>query len=171
MNLYFLRHGLAAERDPQSFPDDSRRPLVAKGEERTRLCGEAMRALAVSLDRILSNPYPRAAQTAEIVAARLGLKKRLEFRDELTPGGDSQALVRYLKRIRPGPEHVLLVGHEPDLSQFMSHLISGGPAAALEMKKGGLAKLSIAAELRYARCATLAWLLTPKQLVLLAEGD
>ncbi len=168
MNLYFLRHGLAVKRDPQRFPDDSRRPLLMKGEERIRLCCDALRALEVSFDRILSSPYPRASQTAEIVAAALDLKKRLEFRDELIPGGDPQVLIRYMNQLRPVPENVLLVGHEPDLSRFISHLICGGPAAAIAMKKGGLAKLVIAAELRYARCATLAWLLTPKQMALLA---
>jgi len=170
MNLYFLRHGLAAERDPQRFPDDSRRPLVAKGGKRLRLGCDAMRALEISFDRILSSPYPRAAQTAEIVVAALGLKRRLEFRDELTPGGNPRVLVRYLNGLQPAPESVLLVGHEPDLSQFISQLISGGPAAAIAMKKGGLAKLEVAKELRYARCATLAWLLTPKQMALLAGG-
>ncbi len=168
MNLYILRHGLAAERDPQCFPDDSRRPLVAKGKERIRLVCDAMRALEISFDRILSSPYPRATQTAEIVAAALGLKKQLEFRDELIPDGDPRGLIRYVNRLRPVPENVLLVGHEPDLSRFISHLICGGPAAAIGMKKGGLAKLEIATELRYARCATLAWLLTSKQLALLA---
>ena len=168
MNLYILRHGLAAERDSLRFPDDSRRPLVAKGEERVRLGCDAMRTLEISFDRILSSPYPRAAQTAEIVAATFGLKKRLEFRAELIPGGDLQILIRYVNRLRPVPENILLVGHEPDLSQFISHLICGGPAAAIALKKGGLAKLEIATELRYARCATLAWLLTSKQLARLA---
>ena len=90
MNLYIFRHGLAAERDPQRFPDDSRRPLVAKGKERIRLGCDAMRALEISFDQILSSPFPRAAQTAEIVPATLGLKKQLELRDELIPGGDPQ---------------------------------------------------------------------------------
>lgn len=168
MNLYFLRHGLAAERDPQRFADDSRRPLLPKGEERIRSLCAAMSALEVSFDRILSSPYRRATQTAEIVAATLGLQKRLEFRDELAPGGDSKALVLYVNRLRPGPENVLLVGHEPDLSRLISRLISGGPSVAIDMKKGGLAKLAIESKLRYARCATLAWLLTPKQMALLA---
>ncbi len=168
MNLYLLRHGLAAERDPRKFPDDSLRPLLAKGEERIRLCGEAIRALGLSFDLILSSPYRRAAQTAEIVAAQLGLRKRLQFCDELACGGDPKGLVRYLKRLRPERENLLLVGHEPDLSQLMSWLISGDSAVAMAMKKGGLAKLEIEGELRYGRCATLAWLLTPKQLALLA---
>ena len=168
MNLYLLRHGLAAERDPQEFPDDSQRPLLPKGEERIRLACAALESLELSFDWILSSPYRRAAQTAEIVAAKLGLRKRLKLCDELACGGDPKALVRYLKELLLGPESVLLVGHEPDLSQLISWLISGDTAVAIAMKKGGLAKLEIEAELRYGRCATLAWLLTPKQLALLA---
>ena len=168
MNLFFLRHGLAAERDPQRFPDDSRRPLLVKGEDRIELLGAALQRLEISFDRILSSPYLRASRTAEIVAAMLRLKKRLEFRAELAPAGDPKALVHYVNRLRPDPENLLLVGHEPDLSQVISRLISGGPATAIDMKKGGLAKLAIEGELRYARCASLAWLLTPKQLALLA---
>ena len=168
MNLYFLRHGLAAERDPQRFPDDSQRPLLRKGEERIRLVGAALQALDISFDRILSSPFRRASRTAEIVAATLGLKKRLEFRDELTPGGDAKVLIRHVNRTRLVPENVLLVGHEPDLSQLISRLISGGGSTTIDMKKGGLAKLAIEPELRYARCATLAWLLTPNQLARLA---
>jgi len=171
MNLYCLRHGLAAERDPRCFPDDSLRPLLSKGRKRLRLGCAALPAMELSFDRILSSPYLRAFQTAELVAATLGLKKRLEVRAELAPGGDSQALVRYVSRLRPRPENVLLVGHEPDLSRLISHLISGDPGTAIEMKKGGLARLEIGPELRYSRCATLAWLLTPKQLELLGGGN
>jgi phosphohistidine phosphatase len=167
MNLFILRHGLAVERDPVSFPDDSRRPLTLKGEDRVRMISDAMRALELSFDRILSSPYRRASQTAEIVAAGLGLRKVLEFSDDLTPEGDPKALLRQLGRVEPAPESVLLVGHEPYLSELISRLISGEPAAAIDMKKGGLAKLETTAQLRFGTCATLAWLLTPKQLALM----
>ncbi len=71
MNLFILRHGISVERDPVSFPDDSRRPLTLKGEERVRLICEAMQALELSFDHILSSPYLRASKTAEIVATAL----------------------------------------------------------------------------------------------------
>ncbi len=168
MNLYFLRHGLAAERDSNRFPDDSRRPLLPKGRARIRQGCDALCALEISFDWILSSPYRRASQTAEIVAAALNLKKRLIYREELTPGGDPKSLVRYVNGLLPEPQDVLLVGHEPDFSQFIAHLIAGGPSAAIDMKKGGLAKLEIPSGFRYARCARLAWLITPKQMALLA---
>ncbi len=167
MNLFILRHGISVERDPVSFPDDSRRPLTLKGEERVRLICEAMQALELSFDHILSSPYLRASKTAEIVATALALKKVLEFRDELTPEGDPKALVRYINQLRPMPENLLLVGHEPSLSGLLSQLISGEPTAAIDLKKGGLAKLEIEAQLRLGPCATLAWLLTPKHMALM----
>ena len=122
MNLYFLRHGLAAERDARQFPDDSRRPLLPKGRARLRKGCDALRAMEISFDWILSSPYPRASQTAEIVAAALDLKKRLVFRDELAPGGDPRSLVRYVNSLQSDPQDVMLVGHEPDLSQLIAFL-------------------------------------------------
>lgn len=167
MNLFFLRHGVAVERDPKSFPDDSRRPLTLKGEDRMRLVCDALQALELSFDVILASPFLRARQTAEIVAGSLGLRRVLEFREELAPAGDIPALLRYVNRISPRPENVLLVGHEPDLSQLLSTLISGEPAAEIDLKKNGLAKIEVTDRLKLGRCATLNWLLTPRQLALL----
>ena len=167
MNLFILRHGIAVERDPVSFPDDSRRPLTLKGEDRLKMICEAMKALELSFDHLLSSPFRRASQTAEIVAEALNLKKILEFRDDLTPEGDPKALVRYLSKLEPTPENVMLVGHEPYLSSFISQLISGEAVAEIDLKKGGLAKLEVESPLRFGPCAKLAWLLTPKQMALM----
>jgi len=168
MNLYFLRHGVSVERDPQSFPDDSRRPLTLKGEDRVRLVCDAMQALELSFDNILASPFLRSRQTAEIVAGTLGLRRALEFRPELTPGGDLKAFIRFVNRFQPAPENLLLVGHEPDLSRLLSLLISGTEVALIDLKKNGMAKLEVTGKLRFGQCATLNWLLTPRQLGLLA---
>ena len=168
MNLFILRHGVAVERDPQSFPDDSRRPLTLKGEDRVRLVCDAMQALELSFDQILASPFLRCRQTAEIVAGTLGLRRVLEFRAELVPDGDPKALIRFVNRLQPVPENLLLVGHEPYLSRLMSLLISGTDAAFIDLKKNGMAKLEVAQKLRHGQCATLNWLLTPRQLGLLA---
>lgn len=167
MNLFLLRHGVAVDRDPQSFPDDSRRPLTLKGEDRVRLVCDAMQALELSFDRILASPFLRSRQTAEIVASSLGLRRALEFREELTPTGDPQVLFRFINRLSPKPENLLLVGHEPYLSGLLSVLVCGQADAAIDLKKNGLAKIEAAQRLKFGRCATLNWLLTPRQLALL----
>jgi phosphohistidine phosphatase len=168
MNLFLLRHGVAVERDPHSFPEDARRPLTLKGEDRVRLVADAMRALELDFDRIITSPYLRARQTAEVVASALGLRRGLESSETLAPEGDPRALLRLINRVTPGPENVLLVGHEPYLSRLLSLLISGHTDAAIDFKKNGLAKMEVAQRLKFGRCATLNWLLTPRQLGLLA---
>ncbi len=168
MNLYILRHGIAVEPGTPGFENDSERPLIPKGERRLREAAAAMKKLELSFDLILSSPFIRAKQTAEIVAGELKLKKRLEFSDELAPGGSFKALIHALNELKPAPENVLLVGHEPYLSRLISLLVTGGAdAAAIEMKKGGLCKLE-ADSLHAGSCSRLIWLLTPSQMELMA---
>ncbi|HEV2438405.1 MAG TPA: phosphohistidine phosphatase SixA [Verrucomicrobiae bacterium] len=163
MNLYILRHGIAVERDEPGFKTDADRPLIPKGKRQLRQIAAAMKNLEVHFDLILSSPFLRARQTAEIVANALRLKKRLAFSDELTPDGEPKALIQQLNELKPAPESILLVGHEPYLSQLVALLISGRAAPSVELKKGGLCKLETGV-LSFGRCATLAWLLTPKQM-------
>ena len=167
MNLFLLRHGIAVERGTPGYSRDSDRPLTPKGERRLANIADAMEAMGLTFDLILSSPYVRARQTAEIVADALGLKQKLEFSEALTPDGDAKALIAELNRLGPEPGNVLLVGHEPFLSALVSLLTTGEPRLALDFKKGGLCKLE-AETLRPGRCATLAWLLTPRQMGLMA---
>src|ERR1039458_5675990 len=126
MNLYLLRHGIAAEPGVTGFEPDSERPLTAKGKNRLRTTAKAMVELDLSFDLILSSPFLRAKQTAEIIAESLKLKKQLRFSDVLTPDGNPKALIRQLNELKPVPENILLVGHEPYLSQLIALLTAGG---------------------------------------------
>jgi phosphohistidine phosphatase len=163
VNLYLLRHGIAVEPGTPGYERDSERPLIPKGERRLRAAAAAMKKLGLSFDLILSSPFVRARQTAEIMAEELKLKKHIRFSDDLVPGGNARALIHALNELKPAPENLLLAGHEPNLSRLISLLVSGGADAAIEMKKGGLCKLEIG-ELCHGRCAQLAWLLTPAQM-------
>jgi phosphohistidine phosphatase len=166
MNVYLLRHGLAADADIQNFAKDSDRPLTPKGKRKVWKIAEGMAALDLAFDLILSSPYLRARQTAEIVAEVFKARKRLEFSDTLTPGGSAKKLVELLKKLESPAADVLLVGHEPYLSELIALLVAGQIGFSVVMKKGGLCKLSTVS-LRAGRCAALEWLLAPKQLVLL----
>jgi len=167
MNLYLLRHGLAADLDTHGLTKDSERPLTSKGERKLRSIAEGMRALELSFDVILSSPYLRARQTAEIIAEAFRASKKIEFSETLTPAGSAKKLVEVLKHLEVDRENILLVGHEPHLSEFISLLVSGKPGFSVIMKKGGLCKLSIES-FSYGRCAVLEWLLTPAQMALMA---
>jgi phosphohistidine phosphatase len=167
MKLYILRHGIAVEPGTPGYAKDADRPLTPEGERKLRQVAEAMEALELSFDLILSSPYLRARQTAEVVAEVLGVRKRLELSDSLTPGGSTKRLVELLNHLQPSPESVLLVGHEPYLSGLISLLVSGKEGCAVVMKKGGVCKLSTES-LTHGRCAALEWLLTPKQMALMS---
>jgi phosphohistidine phosphatase len=163
MELYLLRHGLAVERGTAGYEDDSRRPLTAKGKRKMERIARGMKSNGLSFDLILSSPFVRARQTAEMVARAFKATRRLKFSDHLSPDGELEDLIHDLKRLYQRPKSVLLVGHEPYLSHLMTTLLAGKPVFDVNFKKGGLCLLT-AGSLRQGPCATLEWLLTPKQM-------
>jgi phosphohistidine phosphatase len=162
MELYILRHGIAAEKGDPRYPKDEDRPLTEEGQKKTLKVARRMKALGLRFDLILSSPLARARQTAEIAGSVLGCKNKLKFSTNLAPEGNKRALLREIGR-RPS---VLLVGHEPYLSELISTLLSGTAGLRIELRKAGLCKLA-ANRLRYGRCATLEWLAPAK---LLTQG-
>jgi phosphohistidine phosphatase len=159
MEIYVLRHGIAVERGTPAYKKDSDRPLTKEGEEKMHQIAAAMLAMELKFDLILSSPYKRAAQTAQIVAAELD--EEVTFTEFLEPEGNPLALIGQINDEKP--QRFLLVGHEPALSRLISLLVTGGTEASIELKKGGLCKMT-AEKLSFGQCATLNWLLTPKQL-------
>ena len=114
---------------------------------------------SLKFDLIFSSPYIRAKHTADIVGGVLN--KEVTVTDLLLPGFNPADLIAEINDEKP--QRVLLVGHEPDLSEFISLLISGNSNVMVELKKGALCKLTTN-RLAFGRCATLNWLLAPKQL-------
>ena len=121
--IWLLRHGDAEEGSP-----DAERRLTRKGREQSKATGAALAALGVKLDACLTSPKVRAAQTAELACAELGVEPELE---QKLAGGpfDPEALAAGLG------DEVLLVGHDPDFSMAV-HSLTG---AQVRLKKGGLA--------------------------------
>lgn len=161
--LYMLRHAIAEEREAARYLDDALRPLTGRGAEKMREIAAGMRALGLDITVIISSPFLRARQTADIVARQFKLSDRLVLSVHLEPGGDRTSLIRELESASKNAPGILLVGHEPDLSALISTLLAGHDAAEITLKKGGLCSLT----LDFAPGpphATLEWLLTPRQL-------
>lgn len=167
MKLYLLRHAIAADHGTPGYDADSERPLTPEGEEKMRRIAEGMKALDLNFDIILSSPYVRAKQTAEIVAEVLQCPEALQLTATLAAAHPT-AVIQEINQRHRVMERILLVGHEPYLSHLISVLVTGTNAAEIVMKKGGLCKLD-AGELQYGRCASLRWLMTPSQLMRLAS--
>ncbi|HVN74056.1 MAG TPA: phosphohistidine phosphatase SixA [Methanoregula sp.] len=161
MELFMLRHGKAGQSSDD--PDDATRPLTPGGREEIRQIARWILKERFRFDIIASSPLTRASETAGIVAKVLDRKDRLHIWEELTPGGDPEAICR--RAVQSGDDKViLLVGHEPELSTLVGRIISRGGTASVVMAKGSLAKIrnfSFDKE----PSGELLWLLTPKQII------
>ena len=164
MNLYLLRHGIAQPQDDNTVTHDAERPLTGKGVKRMRKAAKGVRRLNIPFDSILTSPALRARQTAEIIATALNIEARLEEISGLAPESTVEHLMFGLTRYQDRA-HVLLVGHEPLLSNTAAALLGGRKPAnvTLDFKKGSLCCIEIET-LPTANPGTLRWLLTPKQL-------
>ena len=167
MNLYIVRHAIAVEPGTPGYDDDSQRPLTDTGRKKMKKIVKGLRQFEVELDLILSSPYVRARDTAEILASEFKMKKKVAFTDNLIPPGNFDSLIDEIGE-KYDVNNLALVGHEPMLSRFISFLMTGNPDAAIMLKKGGVCLLS-ADNLRQERRAALQWLLTPAIMVELSK--
>jgi phosphohistidine phosphatase len=167
MNLYIVRHAIAVERDTPGFDDDSQRPLTDNGRKKMKKIVKGLRQLEVELDLILTSPYVRARDTAEILADGFKMKDSVACSDNLIPPGNFDQLIAEITG-KYQVNSLALVGHEPMLSSFVSFLATGNTEAALTLKKGGVCLLA-AEDLHQERRAVLQWLLTPAIMVELSK--
>jgi phosphohistidine phosphatase len=163
MNLYLLRHGIAADHGDPRYPCDDDRPLTPEGQKKMLQEARGMKAFGLEFDCILSSPVLRARQTAEIVATVFDALDLLAFSHHLSTAGDHRSLITQLGGQYAGRTNILLAGHEPHMSAVVSRLVSGGDGFSVDFKRGSLCLLQ-AEKLRWGKCATLCWLLTPGQL-------
>ncbi len=137
--IYLLRHGIAVDPGSSGMPDDAR-PLTEKGIKRMRQIADGLLAIDLQIDAIITSPLVRARQTAEIVANALGLKDLLETSNVLATGSDPATIERFLRS--RAESRLLLVGHNPTLSELVSLMVAGARRSPIcELKKGGIAAL------------------------------
>ncbi len=155
--LYLVRHAIAAERG-ETYPDDSKRPLTPKGANKFRKAARGLAALDVQIDCIVTSPFVRARQTADILAAELPSTPPVFETAALVPGGDFHALVAELDGYARYSS-IALVGHEPGIGEIAGRLI--GLRHAIEFKKGAVCRIDIET-LPPAAPAHLHWFCTQK---------
>jgi phosphohistidine phosphatase len=166
MKLYLIRHAIAANPDPQAWPDDGERPLTDKGIRRFRRAAEGLGRFADPADVVISSPYRRARETALILQVEAGWPAPI-YLDELT-GADTASLLSALQA-HAAADAIALVGHEPHLSQLAGTLIARGGPAQVELKKGAAACIEVEALALDAR-GRLLWLLPPRALRAVAKS-
>jgi phosphohistidine phosphatase len=168
MNLYVLRHASAGTRRTNATLD-AKRPLDKEGKQHCILLGTCLNALNIQFDCIASSPLKRAMQTASLVGMEMGYEDKIQVADALHSSAglaDFHKLVAELS----AHENVLVVGHNPNLQQFLASVIAQTPANAasaagsnglanIRLRKGALARVDLAR-----RPGTLLWLLDPRML-------
>jgi phosphohistidine phosphatase len=160
--LYVMRHGLAVTRGSVRFSDDARRPLVAEGKEKMREIAEGLKRVGFEVDWIVTSPLVRAVETAGIIAESLASSAPVDVCEAMRPGGSAEDVITFLAK-RPSRTRVLVVGHEPDLSELAARLIGAGGHANLALKKGGCCMIRFD-EFPPKSPGQLVWWLTPRLL-------
>ncbi len=158
MNLFILRHASAGVRRVNPLLD-VKRSLDKDGKRHCILLAHTLNAMKIQFDLIVSSPLKRSVQTASLIGTETGYENKILLSNSLAPDAifrDFQKLLIECKQ----QENLLVVGHNPNISQFLGSLLipaSSTAAPMIRMRKGSLARLSIARG-----PATMQWLLDPR---------
>ncbi len=175
--VYFIRHGIAEVRTEEK--NDEARSLTRKGVAKTQSIAQRLGDLGLQFDTLLTSPWVRAQQTAEILQAA-GLASQVQEFLPLCPGGNLADWLIWLEQWQFACTHanytdaeqknlvhtsVALVGHEPDLSQWAQQLVCGQCQDNWTLKKAGIIGLQVPAASRAMGQSQLFWLSPPRFLL------
>jgi phosphohistidine phosphatase len=142
MQLYIVRHGIAIDREDPKCPSEAERYLTEEGIERTKQVAEAIAALGIQADLMISSPYVRAMQTATIFASELEYPKpKIHRTDSLLPGAEPGAFLRELAREKEATT-VFCFGHAPHVDGLLAAAV-GASRHITSMKKAGVALVEL----------------------------
>ncbi|MGP0072682.1 MAG: phosphohistidine phosphatase SixA [Bryobacteraceae bacterium] len=139
MEIYILRHGVAEE--PQTGQPDSERALTPDGRKKLRNVLRTAASAGVAPSLIVTSPFKRALQTAQMAAEILDYKGELLRTKALEPGSAPKAVWDEI-RVHKDEVQILLVGHEPLFSRLMAYLL-GSPNLQVDFKKGAVACIEL----------------------------
>jgi phosphohistidine phosphatase len=158
MTIYFLRHA-SAGKNKLPGKQDEKRTLDQKGEKQSREMGRFLKENGVKAEAIISSPLTRAIQTAHLAAEQMGFEEDITLDNALRPEASFQEFEETLEHYGKA-KSVIVVGHNPNLSAFLSLLITANAREdVVELKKGAVAEV----EAEKGK-GVLNWCVTPKLL-------
>ena len=141
MLLYLVRHGIAVDREDPNSPPDPERPLTPRGMKRSRAAAMGLLELNVKPDVVLTSPWLRASQTAEIFCEVIGYSSKKILRSDALKGTSPPTeLLRELSKMKA--KEVMCFGHEPHLHLVIGQILHS-TARVTELKKAGVACLEL----------------------------
>lgn len=159
--LILFRHGIAEEASAEKKDED--RSLTAEGHARMKQIARGLERALPKAQAIYSSPLLRAVQSSLWVSKGYRSRVNVTTSDALAPGAsheDFRALIDSIQETR-----VIIVGHEPSLTDNLRALLNLGQSEAIELKKGGCYGIRIRAD----GSAVLEWMLPPRILRKLGE--
>ena len=138
MRLYLLRHAPAVPHGTLGYPNDDR-PLTPAGIKKMKAAAAGMPAVIPCPDVILTSPFKRALQTAQIAAKALKSEKKIKIAQKLSPGARPEDFLEEMAKYK-NKKNILVVGHEPDLGKFTAALL-GAKQGFIEFRKGGICRI------------------------------
>lgn len=159
MRILIIRHADAGERDPSQWPDDSLRPLSPRGRKRHRRVAKRLRRRDLVPTLVLSSPWLRAWQTAELTSAITGSPSAVAC-EALADRPDLERIAAAIGRQEPSAI-VALVGHEPWTGELASLLLTGSSGQlSIDFPKSGV--MGLEADRIVGGQAVLEFFLRPK---------
>jgi phosphohistidine phosphatase len=157
MEIYILRHGIAEE--AHGGMKDADRALTPEGVKKLQAVLRRARSAEVTPSIIVTSPYRRARETAQIAVEVLRGDPSLVESRALTPESSPEAVWEAV-RAHKGAEQLMLVGHEPLLSSVYAYLL-GSPSVQIDVKKGSVGRIDLD-RLNGQPHGVLRWLIYPK---------
>jgi phosphohistidine phosphatase len=163
VRIVAVRHGPAFDRDPMRWPDDARRPLTPTGAAQTRRAVKGLARYVGKVDRIVTSGAVRCRATTNLLRAALKEPPGVEVWRELAPGQLAPPVIRRLARTTRSGQQVVLVGHDPTLTELLGLALIGEGTPFVRMGKGAAVCLEFPRGVRPG-AGVLRWLATRKQL-------
>ena len=160
--VVFLRHGIAEDRTAEKRDED--RGLTAEGHARMKQIAKGLERALPKVQTIYASPLLRAVQTALWVSKGYRSRANVKTVEELTPSASIEDLVNWVMKVNE--RRIILVGHEPNLSETVRSLLNLPASQPMDLKKGGCFGLLVHPD----GTVTLEWALPPRILRKLGEG-
>jgi len=139
VELYLLRHGIAE--DQSATGRDQDRALTEEGRQKLRRVLKRAAGAGVAPSLILSSPYKRAIETAEIAASELHYKGEILRVGTLAPESSPPSVWSEIREHRDEPS-ILLAGHEPLFSSTVAWLL-GSTQEMVDFRKAALVRIDV----------------------------
>jgi len=142
--LVFFRHAIALDRTEaiQAGVEDEDRPITKEGKEKAKRMAALLNSLDLGRMEIISSPFVRAVETAQILKKELDVKTPLILTEDLLPERNFTDFYGYLKQHKAAASVMVFVGHEPNLGHLVSTMLGGGNSF-VDLKKAGFAVLEV----------------------------